>query len=863
MRTLVLLLLLAVPAFAADPAIAPVVAKLGSLDRKLTAKPVLLRGHPDGRFASIVTDREQLSTWNLQTGQRVSEEAMALPKHYGLHSESICTDGHRVYAWLNYHGLVRYDIRTKAVKTFVKGPSLPVENGQPIVVSGPQTLLAISADGGTLVAKREIDVPPDNAVNTRLTTWDCKDGELKERYTIELPDGHEIGLSADGKWIGYVTRAPSIKSPTEWTAWEVHLLDARTGNTVRTFGHSEDLFYIDGFSADGGKLLTHGFGQDTSVWNTLSGKRVQSWKYPLGGGPSFFTPDETRVLVDSRGRNVSRFQLLDLKTGRSVREFDASGEQLNLAAFTPDGTALVTANDDYTVRVWDAATGRERFPVIGHAGDVSAVAWLPDGSAVVSGGRDGTIRTWDVASRAEKAVLPAIRPGTNEFLGSVTALAVSPDGRQIAAAAGKNGVRIWDRTANRLADAASADLLPRADPAGDRESWIGQIAFLSNTSLRISDDAFRVVSLSTAAKQNGPMMTMPYRIGKDEDTLLRHSPVIDLRRGLGVMVYFDFYKKQAQDDLRAWDFEKQQFRSGGQWPGRDGMEPVALDPTGRRVVLAERKANGIELIVFLIDPCRELGRFRFPQGSSSGSRPVFSPDGRQCAVQAWVNESEAILIFDMASFSPVAVVTDPNYFHAKAFSPDGRRFAVGWYDSRIFVYDLRGALDPTPPAFDAAACWADLASADAVTAVRAVYRFVDHPTEAAKLFRERLKPAAKPPAVDVAAWLEALDAPAFTDRQAAKKNLLAAADTIEPELAQAVAKNPSPEATQAISAIQVSLAQLRGGKPEGEHRRAYRVVQTLEIIGPPAAEALKAYAAGAKGAFLTQEAEAASGRGRP
>ena len=40
------------------------------------------------------------------------------------------------------------------------------------------------------------------------------------------------------------------------------------------------------------------------------------------------------------------------------------------AAFSPDGTRIVTASDDSTARVWDAATGKELTILRGHEDDV-------------------------------------------------------------------------------------------------------------------------------------------------------------------------------------------------------------------------------------------------------------------------------------------------------------------------------------------------------------------------------------------------------------------------------------------------------------------------------------------------------------
>ena len=41
---------------------------------------------------------------------------------------------------------------------------------------------------------------------------------------------------------------------------------------------------------------------------------------------------------------------------------------------------MVTASDDTTARVWDAATGKELHTLAGHTGGVNSAAFSPDGT---------------------------------------------------------------------------------------------------------------------------------------------------------------------------------------------------------------------------------------------------------------------------------------------------------------------------------------------------------------------------------------------------------------------------------------------------------------------------------------------------
>ena len=60
-------------------------------------------------------------------------------------------------------------------------------------------------------------------------------------------------------------------------------------------------------------------------------------------------------------------------------------------AFSPDGTRVLSGNDDKTLKLWDAASGALLRIFEGHADKVTAVAFSPDGTRVLSGssGYDG------------------------------------------------------------------------------------------------------------------------------------------------------------------------------------------------------------------------------------------------------------------------------------------------------------------------------------------------------------------------------------------------------------------------------------------------------------------------------------------
>ena len=66
---------------------------------------------------------------------------------------------------------------------------------------------------------------------------------------------------------------------------------------------------------------------------------------------------------------------------------------------------MVTASNDNTARLWDAATGKALATLAGHTDRVMSAAFSPDGTRVVTASDDSTARLWDAASGKALATL--------------------------------------------------------------------------------------------------------------------------------------------------------------------------------------------------------------------------------------------------------------------------------------------------------------------------------------------------------------------------------------------------------------------------------------------------------------------------
>lgn len=104
-----------------------------------------------------------------------------------------------------------------------------------------------------------------------------------------------------------------------------------------------------------------------------------------------FSPDGTRILAASRDGSVRVFQA---KTGVASAEYYGHSGAVYAAAYSPDGRFVASVGEDKTVQVWEATTGGLVRVLNGHQDKIYAVVFSPDGSRILTASLDKTIRQW-------------------------------------------------------------------------------------------------------------------------------------------------------------------------------------------------------------------------------------------------------------------------------------------------------------------------------------------------------------------------------------------------------------------------------------------------------------------------------------
>lgn len=153
-----------------------------------------------------------------------------------------------------------------------------------------------------------------------------------------------------------------------------------------------------------------------------------------------WSPDGTKIVSASQDTTL---RVWDSLSGFQSSTFIGHKKAINAAKWSPDGTKIVSASQDKTIRVWDVNTQQEIFSIF-VAAQVTSAAWSPDGTKIVSASADGKLKVWDVKTQQMLSELA----GQEDKINNVT---WSPDGTKIASASDDGTLRIWDAsTSNEI-----------------------------------------------------------------------------------------------------------------------------------------------------------------------------------------------------------------------------------------------------------------------------------------------------------------------------------------------------------------------------------------------------------------------------
>jgi RNA polymerase sigma factor (sigma-70 family) len=285
------------------------------------------------------------------------------------------------------------------------------------------------------------------------------DGAIARMGTVNLRQGEDITslqFARDGKAL----LAASRQSMRFWDATSgrpagsVNQPEQYGGFAAPAFGPDGKTVFTVSFTMDGKQSCQERDAATGEVRRQFSLER-QEFGNLRGAGKFFFAPDTQSLgIIDSDGS----VRVWDVATGRE-RFRRAGGWKAYQAAFTADGRELIAGDETHTFRVWDVATGRELRTFGGGGQPLNLMAVSPDGKWLASVGMkieksangvtsfisSGKVQLWDLARGTEVRAIDA-----NRF--SVSALGFTPDSRSLVTGGwGRDpSAQIWDVATGRM-----------------------------------------------------------------------------------------------------------------------------------------------------------------------------------------------------------------------------------------------------------------------------------------------------------------------------------------------------------------------------------------------------------------------------
>ena len=420
--------------------------------------------------------------WDAGTGEPLMP-ALTLAFH-PTHTAFSC-DGH----WLVIAGSTPdSDSRMSSGKAIIWNPGNSVSSAILQIGRGHVVFAGFSPDGSRLltVTSQEAqlwDAPTGERLGSPITFRDCPftaaafspDGLRFATAHVETDGGGSAALiwdlappRAHGPPLRHTSRIHHLAFSPDGlqiqtadgtgSAGEVAIWDVASKQPVAQLSHSAAVVQVS-FSPEGGRIVTASLDGTAMIWEVEPTEPYPvRLPHPKEVDLAAFTPDGTRVITLNSNCNEAR--IWDAESGRCLTppiQLRGNGDQPKAVplAISQDSRRMVTVEVNNTALVRDATTGAPVSPAINPGGDLAAVVFSPDRRTVLTDcNTQGScqLRLWEATTSKPKGP-PIIC--TNRLLTPV----FTPDGRKLLVAQwipkGANGEQFHLRFLNTTAGHAA------------------------------------------------------------------------------------------------------------------------------------------------------------------------------------------------------------------------------------------------------------------------------------------------------------------------------------------------------------------------------------------------------------------------
>ena len=142
----------------------------------------------------------------------------------------------------------------------------------------------------------------------------------------------------------------------------------------------------------------------------------------------------SRIVSGSFDKTV---RVWNAANGNIIQTYLGHSDRVQTVAWSPDSTRVASAGDDRAVHIWNASTGALILIYSGHTDHVLGLAWSPDGTRIASASADKTVQVWEVSTGRNIFTYR----GHSDY---VFAVAWSPDGKRLATGGNDKVVQVWE-----------------------------------------------------------------------------------------------------------------------------------------------------------------------------------------------------------------------------------------------------------------------------------------------------------------------------------------------------------------------------------------------------------------------------------
>jgi WD40 repeat protein len=371
-------------------------------------------------------------------------------------------------------------------------------------------------------------------------------------------------------------------------------------------------------------------------------------------------------------------------------------------SWSPDGTRIASGGFDDTIRIWDAASGRQLLVIPAPLGSME-LSWTPDSRRLASASyQDKTVSIWDPHTGKLLNTLKGHR-------GHVFSAAYSPDANRLASFDDALEMLIWDIAEDKILFTCKSTTPTDTNSRGGALSWspnghrIATSNFGHNITIWNADTGMEVGQLVGHSAAVGPVKWSPdgRRIASaasDQTVRIWDADALTELRSIR-----DIHVSEYQGGL-AWSSDSRRLAAGCAdqsvrvWNADSGEEQerlwghtgslvctVGWNPDGTRLVSGERGWNG-EVKVWKLDAVPQPLTFTTVKAPGQFLEVCWSADGRQLATG---HKDGSIRTWDASTGNPLRTLSDfKSALRRIRWSPEGTRLVSADSDSVVRLWDM-------------------------------------------------------------------------------------------------------------------------------------------------------------------------------